>query len=162
MLDKLGGYRTALYLSIVVALANCALWGIVLPYRATDPTGAAIWCVISLLIPLGIWLQSGFIRYAGAAFLVLAGGSLIWPLISSGGAAIVTRPALSVAFVIIGTLNLLTAGVLLFSKDLALNFPRERMRQPGYKPPLKWSVAVAVIGGVAIATVNDIIRLASN
>ena len=37
MLDKLGGYRTALYLSIVVALANCALWGIVLPYRARIP-----------------------------------------------------------------------------------------------------------------------------
>ena len=59
-------------------------------------------------------------------------------------------------------LNLLTAGVLLFSKRFSAQFSTERMRQPGYKRYLKWSVAVAVIGGVAIATVNDIIRLASN
>ena len=161
MLDKLGGYRTALYLSIVVALANCALWGIVLPYRAKDSTGAVIWCAISLLIPLGIWLQNGFIRYAGAAFLILAGGSLIWPLVSSGAAA-VTRPALFAAFVIIGALNLLTAGVLLFSKKFGAEFAEEGKRQPGYKRYVKWSVAVAVIGGMVIATANDIIRLASN
>jgi hypothetical protein len=159
LLEKLGHYRSALYLSIVVALANCALWGVILPYRlGVIPSGAIAFSIVSLLIPFGLWLQSVFISSAGTLFMVLVAGALIWPLLSSGFAT--HQPLLAVVYVIVAALNLLTAGML-FSKKFRTEFAEERNRQPAYKRYLKWSVLIAVIGAIVIATFIDIVNLAS-
>jgi hypothetical protein len=162
MLEKLTHYRSALYLSIAVALANCVIWGVIVPYRLGDVSSGdiAFWCIVSLLIPFGLWLQSVLIGSAGALFMVLVAGTLIWPLLSSGFAAASHQPLLVVFYVIAAALNLLTAGVL-FSKKFRSEFIEERKRQPAYKRYLKWSVLIAVIGASVIGTFIDIVNLAS-
>ena len=144
MLEKLDHYRSAFYLSIVVALANCVIWGVVAPYRLGGiPSGVIAFCIASLLIPFGLWVQSVFICSAAALFMVLVAGALIWPLLSSGFAGVSRQPLLAVVYVIAAALNLLTAGVL-FSKKFRTEFAEERKRQLAYKRYLKWSVLIAI------------------
>lgn len=162
MLGKLSQYKGALALSIVTALASCLLWVFILASFRVRATGFVASCVLSLLVPLGIWLQSSFIRYGGAAFLILTGGSLLWPLISSGAGRDTILPMWALTFVVVGALNWLTAGILLSSKQFAKEFAFEREHQPKYKTYLKRSVIIALVAGIIIPPLIDIMRLAFN
>ena len=163
MLDKLGGYRTGLYLSTVIALGTCVLWGVVLRERVGSDSAVITFCIISLIVPLGLWVQSKFVRYASAAFMVLVAGSLLWPILSRGIEQPMRNfPVLTLVFAVWAVLNLLTAAMLLFSKRFGAEFADERKRQPTYKRYFKWSLVGVVVGAMVIATANDIIRLASN
>src|SRR5262245_29494917 len=86
MLEHLNHSRTALYLSIVVALINCVVCGLSVILRPQTIRDAIILCVLSLAIPGGLWLGSNFVRFAGSIFLVLWGGALLCPGVSSGAA----------------------------------------------------------------------------
>ena len=156
-MGKLGHYRTALYLSVAAALATCLLWGVIFPQRGGNVT----FCVIAVLIPFGLWVHSSFARYGGAAFMLLVAGSLIWPMIKTSMAVAHRQPLLALLFVITAVLNLLAAGVLVFSKKFSAEFAFERERQPEYKWYLRWSIVAAIVVAMVLATINDIINLAS-
>ena len=136
-------------------------WGVIVPYhKEVIPSGAIAFCIASLAIPFGLWVQSAFISSAGALFMVLVAGALLWPLLWFGFAAVSHQPLLAAFYVIAAALNLLTAGVL-FSKKFRAEFAEERNRQPSYKRYLTWSVLIAVISASMIATFIDILNLAS-
>jgi hypothetical protein len=152
-----GHYEAALYLSSAAALATCLLWALIFPQRG----GSIIFCAIALLIPFGLWVQSRIARYGGVAFMMLFAGALIWPLLTGNMSVASRQPLLAVLFLITAALNLLAAGVLVFSKRFGVEFAEERKRQPAYKVYLKRSVAAVAIVAMLLATVNDIINLAT-
>ena len=68
MLERCG-YRTALYLSALIAAVNWSFWiysGWYLPHLGND--AIAIYAVAAVVILIGLWLLSRIARYAGAAF----------------------------------------------------------------------------------------------
>lgn len=152
-MEGLSRYKAALYLSSAAALATCLLDDLLFPQRG----GSIVFCPIALLIPFGLWLQSSLARYGGAAFMLLVAGALISPLLRM--VLYKHQPLLALLFVITAGLNLLAAGVLVFSERFRVEFAEERKHQPAYKVYLKWSL-VAVIAAMLLATVNDIINLA--
>jgi len=156
MLDKLSHYRAALYCASLIALGNCLL--IALTAFQGNTVGIISTSIVSLVIPVGIWLASNLVRFVGAAFMVLWAGMLLWPIVSSGKAP--TLPSLF--FILLAALNLLTAAILLLSRKFATEFADERKNQPKYKTYLRRGLVAGIIGAVVIATANDIKHLLSN
>jgi hypothetical protein len=157
-MGKLGHYKAALCLSLAAALATCLLWGLIFPQRQ----GNIAFCVIAPLIPFGLWLQSNFARYGGAAFMLLVAGSLIWPLFSTSMALAHRQPLLAMLFVITAVLNLLTAAILLLSRKFGTELADERKHQPPYKIYLRRGLLAVIVGAMVVATAIDIVQLASN
>ena len=155
MLEKLN-YRTALFLSALLAGNTCVGWGIIAAQSPQFTRDAINVSVVSLAIPFGLWLGSNLVRYVGAALMVLWAGGLIWPLFSSA-----TPIPLHLYFVFSAALSLLTAAILLLSRKFATEFAAEQKNQPKYKTYLRWSLLGAVVGAMILATVNDIIHLAN-
>ena len=58
MLERLPGYRTALYLSIVVALTNLVGWSFVIAQNPHLTTRATAIFIIPFVITFGLWVQS--------------------------------------------------------------------------------------------------------
>src|SRR3974390_259058 len=101
-------YRTTLYLSIVNALINTLVWNHLVFYSQYDPllsSHSLIFYVIFLAIPFG--LGSPVALFLGAIWLVLWAGVLLWPLISSGIAPLISWQSF---YVFSAALSLLIAG----------------------------------------------------
>jgi hypothetical protein len=156
MLDKLSHYRAALYCASLIALGNCLL--IALTAFRGNTVGIISTSVVSLVIPVGIWLASNLVRFVGVAFMVLWAGMLLWPIVSSGKAPTL----LALFFILLAALNLLTAAILLLSRKFATEFADERKNQPKYKTYLRRGLVAVIIGAVVVATANDIKHLLSN
>ena len=157
-MGKLSHYKIALCLSVAAALATCLLWGLIFPQRQ----GNYVFWVTAPLVPFGLWLQSNFARYGGAAFMLLVAGSLFWPLFSTSMALTTRQPLLALLFVITAVLNLLTATILLLSRKFGTEFAAERKHQPSYKIYLRRGLLAVIVGAMVVATAIDIVRLASN
>ena len=159
MQGNLNHYRTALYLSIVVALTNCIVCGLSVFLRPPAIRDAIGLCVLSLAIPAGLWLGSNFVRFAGAVFLLLWGGVLLWPWISSGAELPPGRLPLALVFGFSAALSLVTATILLLSRKFSAEFAEERKRQPKYKSYLRRGLLAAIIAAVVIATAIELYHL---
>jgi hypothetical protein len=125
-------------------------------YNIEAAKTASIRVVVPLAILFGLWLQSNLARYLGAIWFVGAMASAVWPLVSNDklvwGFAPVWALALSV-------LCLALSGILLFSKQFADEFSRQRETQPKYKKVLiRLTVAVLIVLAI-IATLNDVYNL---
>jgi len=167
MLESRSYYRTALYLSIINALINTLVWNHLVVYSQGDPllsSHSLIFYVIFLAIPFGLWLGSPVARFLGAIWLVFWAGALLWPLISSGIAPLISRPKfltmLASFYVFSAALSLLIAGILLLSKKFATEFAYERKHLPRYKTFLKWSFGGVAILAMIIASFKDILHAA--
>jgi hypothetical protein len=89
--------------------------------------------------------------------MVVLAGIFFWLLISGG-----TAPALVfLYFSFLGTLNLLAAAILLFSKQFTKEFDERQNSQSKYKANLGWLLNGAVIPAMIVATLRDILNLAS-
>jgi hypothetical protein len=101
--------------------------------------------------------------FLGAIWLVLWAGALLWPLISSGIAPLISwqkyLTMLASFYVFSTALSLLIAGIL-FSKKFATEFAYERKHLPRYKTFLKWSFGGVAILAMIIASFKDIIHAA--
>lgn len=161
MLGKFGSYRTALYLSIAVALTNCVGWGLIAFHQRGVTERVLPMLVILLLIPIGLWLTSNLARYGGAVFMVVWAGSMIWPVLSSGMVFQATRVPLTLFYLFSAALSLLTAAILVLSKKFATEFADEQKHGPKYKNYLWFGLLIAIFASMIIATFNDIINLAS-
>ena len=158
MAQNFNHYRTALYLSIVVALTNCLVCGLSVFLRPQNIRDVAGLCVLSLAIPAGLWLGSNFVRFAGAVFLVLWGGVLLWPWILSGAELRSGQLSLTLVFGFSAALSLVTATILL-SRKFAAEFAEEQKQEPKYKRYLRCGLLAAIISAVVIATANDVYHL---
>jgi hypothetical protein len=162
---KLNRYRTALYLSIVIALTTFAGWGLIV-FRSPQFTMRSITIVsFPFVIAFGLWVQSKFARYVGAVWMVLLAGGLVWSVVSSGTTPLISGPTyflvLDFFFAMSAILNLLTAWILLFSKQFATEFAYEKQHQPKYKTYLSKLFLAAIVGAMIIATLNDVINLST-
>lgn len=151
-------YRAALYLAILVALTTLATWGFIAYRNPTVITRSIQVIAASLILPFGLWVGSNFIRYVGAALLVLWAGALIWPLISAGIDP--NRLLLQLLFVLSACLCLCTAWLLLLSQKFRTEFAEEQKFQPKYKSYLRRGVLYIAIAAMVVVTLNDIYHLA--
>jgi dolichyl-phosphate-mannose--protein O-mannosyl transferase len=151
-------YRAALYLAILVSLTTLATWGFIAYRDPTVVTRSIQVVAASLILPFGLWIGSNFVRYVGAALLVLWAGALIWPLISAGIDP--DRLLLQLLFVLSACLCLGTAWLLLLSRKFRTEFAEEQKLQPKYKSYLRRGLLDIAIAAMVIATLNDIYHLA--
>ncbi len=148
-------YQTAFYLSILSGVITFILFDIV--FRAATP--AIYFFGLPLAIPFGLWVKSNFVRGLGAVYLVIVAGSLLWPVVSSN--FVLNRLPLAALYIFLAGINLLIAGILLLSKQFAIEWAKERDQQPKYKRYLRLGLLYGLIGAALIATFNDIVNLAS-
>jgi hypothetical protein len=151
MLERCG-YRTALYLSALIAAVNWSFWIYsrwYLPHLGND----AIYAVAAVVILIGLWLLSRIARYAGAAFYFLVAGVVavtLWDFAKPVNVVVVW--ALTTA-----VLSLSAALILVFSKPFAREFAAEREKRPPYKKYLLHVFTFVVVLAVAAAILIDIV-----
>jgi hypothetical protein len=164
-MSRLNHYRAALYLCAVIALTD-ASWILffVIPRLPTHAEAFFMPLAATLMTAVGLMLRSNLIRYFGGVFMVIWGAALLWPLIS-GGTAPYSRPN-SLAFfsyyAFRGALSLLTAALLLFSKQFANEFAKRRDSAPRYVGYLRLLLIGAIVAAGLFATLNDIVKLADS
>jgi hypothetical protein len=153
---RLTHYETALLLTILSAAITFRLWLIV--FRSSkDPTASMAFGVVALLIPLGLWLGSNFIRWLGVVYLVLIAGAVLWPFVSSEFQP--TRLELAALFIFLATINLITAAILVFSKKFRIEFAKLRESLSRQKIYLRRALNWAIAGACIVATLNDLYHL---
>jgi hypothetical protein len=158
-MGKLTHYQTAFFLSILSGVMTFVLWAIVFQKNPIKDTSATVFFWgMALVVPFGLWLGSNFARYVGAVFMLLVAASLLWPLASSHPG----RLPLAALFVFLAGINLITAAILLLSKQFAAEWTKEREQQSKYKVFFRRSLLYAIIVAMIVATLIDIIHLASN
>ena len=163
---KFNHYRAALYLCAAIAVTE-AIWTLVfiIPRTPKDTRVIVIALAATFIIGLGLLVQSNLIRYVGAVLMAAWGGGLLWGV--SRGIAPLLRPTPTYLLVFfyylhLGVLHLLTAAILLFSKQFASEFAKRRASQPRYVRNLRrLLIGSIIVGAVLFATFNDIVRLAS-
>src|SRR5258708_17413238 len=72
------GYRAALYLSALIALVNCSHFTYAKLLMPQASSGAAVYAGGSVLVLVGLWLQSRMTRYVGAAYYLFEAGATIY------------------------------------------------------------------------------------
>jgi hypothetical protein len=157
MTPKLNYYRLALWLALAVALTELVLVLYIASYNTADAKTAAVRILGPLAILLGLWLQSNTVRFLGVLWLIVASTSAVWPLFSS------ERLIWFVGLwaLVLTALSLELSGILLFSKQFAAEFSRQREAQPKYKKVLFRLIVLVLLVLALIATWNDIHTLFS-
>ena len=146
------GYRTALYLSALIAAVNWSFWIYsrwYLPHLGND----AIYAVAAVVILIGLWLLSRIARYAGAAFNFIVSGVVavtLWDFAKPVNVVVVWAVTTAV-------LSLAAALILVFSKPFAREFAAEREKRPPYKKYLLHVFTFVVVLAVAAAILIDIV-----
>src|SRR5215472_17352956 len=162
-MPRLNLYRAALYLCAVIALTD-AIWILLfVPRLPKDTHSVFIWALAAAVItPLGLLIRSNFIRWLGGVFMVFYAAALLWPLVD--GTAQFSRPgdlALFSYYAVRSVLILLTAAVLLLSKQFAYEYAKLRENDSKYIVYLRRAVIWAFVAAAIIATFNDILKLAN-
>ena len=163
---KFNHYRAALYLCAAIAVAE-AIWllSFTIPLTPQQTRVIVIALTSTFIIGLGLLVQSNLIRYVGAVLMAAWGGGLLWG-VSRG---IMPLSRLAPAFLLVlfyyflsGALHLLTAAILLFSKQFANEFAKRRASQPTYVKNLRrLLIGSIIVGATLFVTFNDIVKLAS-
>jgi hypothetical protein len=161
-MPRLNYYRTALYLCAVIALTD-AIWILFFVLRLPKDTrwGFIMGFAGAVITALGLLIRSNFIRWLGGVFMVIWAAALLWPLVSSGTAPF-SRPgslALVSYYTLRGVLSLLTAAILLLSKQFSYEFAKLRENDSKYIVYLRRLLIWAIIAAALIATFNDIVKL---
>ena len=125
MLERCG-YRTALYLSALIAAVN---WSFLIHswwYFPHLGNGIEIYAVAAVVILIGLWLLSRIARYAGAAIYFLSAGVVaftLWDFAKPAHVGVVWAVTVAVP-------SLAAALILVFSKPFAREFAAEREKRP--------------------------------
>ena len=152
------GYRLALYLTLVLAAVNVAFLLYAAHMRSIPTHSIAIYASGALILAFGLWVQSKIARYLGAIFCFGCAAAVAWPIFV--GDRIVM--SLGLLWIIsMGVLSLVIGCLLIFSKTFSKEFSFERTNQPRYKAHLRNGVIALLAIAAAVATVNDILHLAS-
>jgi|SRR4051794_10366130 len=154
------GYKSALYLSASIAVVHCCFFWYALNYWPNVSNRIAIYLVFAVAVCIGLWLASKMARYVGAALYLLSAVAAVLPLFDFEKKIVMSVGSLWV--VTMGTLSLAAASILVFSKPFAREFAAELSKQPTYKKHLLNVFVVAIVLSAVVATLNDIVNLASN
>lgn len=152
MLERCG-YRTALYLSALIAAVN---WSFLIYLRWYLPhvgSDIAIYAVAAAVILIGLWLLSRIARYAGAASYFLSAGVVaftLWGFAKPVHVGVVWAVTMAVP-------SLAAALILVFSKPFAREFAAEREKRPPYKEYLLHAFTFVIVVAVAAAALIDIV-----
>jgi hypothetical protein len=153
------GYRTALFLSALIAVVH----GIFLIYTLSNfPSlgeSVAIYFLVAVAVSVGLWLQSRIARNLGAVLYFLFAGAAAFPFLGFGGTPGISVNTLWV--VAMGILSLAVASILVFSKPFAREFAVELEKRPPYKKRLLKAYAVLIVLAVGAAILIDFVNLAS-
>jgi hypothetical protein len=68
------GYRATLFLSALIALVNCSYFTYAKLFMPQASDGAAVYAGGSVLVRVGLWLQSRMARYVGAVYYLFVAG----------------------------------------------------------------------------------------
>lgn len=152
------GYRSALFLACALACTHIAflLYASYLGWSRFN--AIAIYASAAAVIVVGLWVQSRIARYAGGIFCLISAAAAAWPAVSDG------KPVLSLGLlwvISMGVISLVLGYLLLFSRTFASEFEHQRAIQPAYKGHLRTGVLLILGIAAAIATLIDILRLAS-
>src|SRR5262249_34218811 len=80
---KCFGYRSALYLSALIAVVHGSFFAYLLMHPSRYLDGIGIYVAAAVAIFLGIWLLSQVARYAGVVFYLISAGAVAVPLLGS-------------------------------------------------------------------------------
>ena len=152
MLERCG-YRTALYLSALIAAVSCSTFLYSRWYLPRLEDSVALHATAALVILAGLWLFSGIARYAGAVFYFLTAGSAalaFWEFAGPVHVGAVWGAAIAV-------LGLAAAVILVFSKPFAREFAAERERRPAYKKHLLNVFTAVVVAAAGAAVLVDVL-----
>ena len=159
MLER-SDYRTALYLSALIAVVHCSFYGYSLSYFPRLAHQVMIYALIAVAVCAGLWLLSKISRYVGAAFYLFSAVAAVLPWLSFDKNIMMTVG--TVWGVSMGVLSLVAALILIFSKSFGREFAAELETRPVYKKQLLNAFAVLIVLAAAAAILNDIVNLASN
>jgi hypothetical protein len=161
-MEKVTHFRTAIHLSLVTAFVNLVGWSLISAQSSYLTTYIIKISAVPFVIFWGLWVQSVFISALGVVWMLFWSAALLWPLVSSGGGSIgLAAFGLAAFFVISAALNLATAGILLTKKSRG-EFAYERAHQSKYKTYFRRLVFGVVIAAMVVATVKDIVNIASS
>ena len=152
--ENFSTYKFALYLVAGLVLSEVFLgW-----YLVSQDYGRVsyIRILLTTAVLIGLWLQSRAARYLGAMWLLVSVGVLIWMLFATHK---VVFNFSAVLVFLVGTLSLIAAYILLFSKKFRSEFARLEKIQPDYKRVLRRALTALVISVFVIAIINDIHHL---
>jgi hypothetical protein len=152
MVNRIGYYWTALYLTAAIALAECMAL-ILVSANLADVRTFAYRAVAALAIAFGLWVHSHAARYLGALWFLISAWMMIWALVSRD--TIVFSFALVCIVALVG-LSVTTACILLVSRQFAEEFRGRRETESRYKRTLRTAAHIAVVALVVIATVIEI------
>jgi len=149
-------YRIALVLTSALVLLVGGFF-LHLVGLARFPKVAVELSSFTVVVLLGLWLQSYIFRYCGGVLFLVLGSWFIWTTYSELG----QRSVLLVDsyFFILGTLYFFDGAILLFSKPLAVEFERLRTAQSKHKVRLRTVFVIAVGVAILIATAQDVVYL---
>jgi hypothetical protein len=159
MFERLG-YRSALYLSALIAVVHCSFFMYLLAYSSRQANRVAIYVVAAVAVLVGLWLLSKIARYVGAVFYAFSAVAVVLPLLSSFKTVVMSVGA--VWSVTMGVLSLAAALILVFSKPFAKEFAAELEKRPIYKKHLLTVFTALIVLAAVAATLNDIVNLASD
>ena len=154
MLERCG-YRTALYLSAVLAVVNWSVFIYVQWYLPRLGHGSAVYAVGAMLVLVGLWLQSRIARYVGAAFYFFSAGVAAFAL--WGGTQVNVGVVWAATMAV---LSLGAASILIFSKSFAREFAAVREKRPPYKKHLRTAFTLLIALAAGAAALIDIVSLA--
>jgi hypothetical protein len=154
------GYRTALYLSALIAVVHGSFYGYALTYLPSLANRVLIYVVIALAVYAGLWLLSKIVRYVGAAFYLFSAVAAALPWLGFDRKMMMTVGA--VWGVTMGVLSLVAALILVFSKSFGKEFAAELEKRPVYKKHLLSAFAVLIVLAAVAETLNDIVNLAAH
>jgi hypothetical protein len=155
MVNRIGHYWLAIYLTAAIALAEFMVLSLVSSNWA-DVRTFAYRGVAALAIAFGLWVHSNAARYLGALWFLISAGMMTWALASRD--TIVFSFALVCILALVG-LSIITACILLASRQFAQEFRGHRETEPRYKRSLRTAAHIAVVALVVVATVIDIYRV---
>jgi len=160
-MSKLNHYRAALYLCAAIAVMD-AIWILKFtPPRLPAYMSAFFIALVATIITiLGLLLLSNLVRCFGAILMITCGAGLLWGLIAAGD---LPRSPLGgkifLYYLFVGALNLLTAAILLLSKQFAYEFAKRRESAPKYIGHLRLLLIGAIVAAMLVVTFNDIVYL---
>jgi hypothetical protein len=157
-MSKLNHYKAALYLCAAI-VAIQAIWTLFVMFTRPQIVGGAFFFLaLSFVILLGLLLQSNFIRYIGALYMIVFAVITYWLLFSEGNPP---YAPVFLYFTLSGALNLLAAAILLFSKQFTKEFDERQNSQSKYKANLGWALNGAVIAAMIVASLLDFLNIAN-
>src|ERR1700761_6702256 len=156
MLERFG-YKSALYLSALIAVVHGSFFAFLLMHPSRYLDGIGIYVAAAVAVFLGLWLLSWVARSAGTIFYLFSAGAVTVPLFASLKTLVMSIGLLW--SITMGVLSLGAALILVLSRSFVRELEAEREKRPAYKKHLSRALAILIVVWVVAAASIDIANL---